>query len=209
MLGLQVLRRLRCQGLSQLQTIKCREILSRCASSSPADSPFGDLIRTESEKRVPLPGYEAVDKLENADDNVRKIFDLEFASRKEKSKHEMASIVEKYRRCEGDTGSLEVQVATLSLRIKLLTEHLQLHRKDKSCLQRLIQLVQRRRRLLLKMKEFKPNTYHYALTGLHLKPPTVWKYQYKNNKKIQGKGKRAKYVKQRWEDLYNLEYRTK
>lgn len=47
--------------------------------------------------------------LPSADDNVRKIFDLEFASRKEKSKHEMASIVEKYRRSEGDTGSLEVQ----------------------------------------------------------------------------------------------------
>jgi hypothetical protein len=45
----------------------------------------------------------------SADGNVQKIFGMDFASRREKSKLEMANIVEKYRRFDGDTGSLEVQ----------------------------------------------------------------------------------------------------
>ena len=45
----------------------------------------------------------------SADDSVRKIFDLEFASRREQGKKEMAEMVELYRRQEGDTGSIEVQ----------------------------------------------------------------------------------------------------
>jgi hypothetical protein len=57
-------------------------------------------------------------------------------------------------------------------------------------------LVQRRRKFLISMKGFKPDTYHNALTGLQLKPPKVWKYQYKNNKRVRGKGRKAKYVSQ-------------
>ena len=87
-------------------------------------------------------------------------------------------------------------VATLTLRVKLLSEHLQLHRKDKSCLRRLIQLVQRRRRLMLVLKEFKPNSYHHLLSTLKLKPPAVTSYQYKNRQvKAKGKGRsKTKYV---------------
>ena len=45
----------------------------------------------------------------SADNTVQKIFDLEFASQREKYKHEMAKILEKHRLFEGDTGSAEVQ----------------------------------------------------------------------------------------------------
>jgi small subunit ribosomal protein S15 len=49
---------------------------------------------------------------------------------------------------ESDTGSVEVQVAILTARIKELTEHLKLHHKDNSTRRGLQNMVSRRRRLL-------------------------------------------------------------
>jgi len=57
-------------------------------------------------------------------------------------------IKEEYKLHERDTGSVEVQVALLSKRIKELTEHLQKHKKDHSSRRGLIMLVSKRRRLL-------------------------------------------------------------
>ena len=41
------------------------------------------------------------------------------------SKEKKQAIMKEYARCEGDTGSPEVQVAVLTARIQELTEHLQ------------------------------------------------------------------------------------
>lgn len=49
---------------------------------------------------------------------------------------------------ETDTGSVEVQVAILTARIKELTEHLKIHKKDNSTRRGLQNMVSRRRRLL-------------------------------------------------------------
>lgn len=59
-----------------------------------------------------------------------------------------ASIKKEYRVHEKDTGSVEVQVALLSQRIKELTDHLQKHVKDHSSRRGLIGMVSRRRTLL-------------------------------------------------------------
>jgi small subunit ribosomal protein S15 len=59
-----------------------------------------------------------------------------------------ATIKEEYRLHEQDTGSVEVQVALLSERIRDLTEHLKVHKKDHSSRRGLIMLVNKRRRLL-------------------------------------------------------------
>jgi small subunit ribosomal protein S15 len=49
---------------------------------------------------------------------------------------------------EGDTGSPEVQIALLTARINMLTDHLKLHKKDHHSRRGLLMLVGRRRRLL-------------------------------------------------------------
>ncbi|HMP75603.1 MAG TPA: 30S ribosomal protein S15 [Kiritimatiellia bacterium] len=59
-----------------------------------------------------------------------------------------ADIKQEYQLHAKDTGSVEVQVAILSQRIKELTEHLQKHVKDHSSRRGLIGLVGQRRRLL-------------------------------------------------------------
>ena len=49
---------------------------------------------------------------------------------------------------EGDTGSPEVQIAILSQRIRELTEHLKVHKKDNHSRRGLLKMVGKRRRLL-------------------------------------------------------------
>jgi small subunit ribosomal protein S15 len=53
-----------------------------------------------------------------------------------------------YKTHEQDTGSVEVQVALLTSRIKELTEHLRTHKKDHSSRRGLIMMVNQRRKLL-------------------------------------------------------------
>ena len=57
-------------------------------------------------------------------------------------------IIEEYKTHEGDTGSPEVQVALLTERIRQLTEHLKIHKKDHASRRGLLMLVGRRSSLL-------------------------------------------------------------
>ena len=57
-------------------------------------------------------------------------------------------LVETYGRNGADTGSTEVQIALLSRRIAILTEHMRMHKKDHHSRRGLLKLVGQRRRLL-------------------------------------------------------------
>ena len=59
-----------------------------------------------------------------------------------------AETIEQHRHHETDTGSPEVQIAIMTERIRMLTEHLREHRKDHASRRGLLKLVGRRRRLL-------------------------------------------------------------
>ena len=71
------------------------------------------------------------------------------------SQIDKAAIQGQYQRHERDTGSSDVQIAVLTKRIELLTEHLKENRKDHSSRHGLIKMVSARRRLLdyLKSKD--------------------------------------------------------
>jgi small subunit ribosomal protein S15 len=58
------------------------------------------------------------------------------------------SIIAEHRLHGTDTGSPEVQIALLTERINMLTEHLKVHKKDHHSRRGLLMLVGRRRRLL-------------------------------------------------------------
>jgi small subunit ribosomal protein S15 len=57
-------------------------------------------------------------------------------------------LVSKFGDSAADTGRTEVQIALLTDRINMLTEHLRTHRKDHHSRRGLLMLVGRRRRLL-------------------------------------------------------------
>ena len=64
------------------------------------------------------------------------------------SQIDKAAIQEQYQRHEKDTGASDVQIAVLTKRIEVLTEHLKQNRKDHSSRHGLIKMVSARRRLL-------------------------------------------------------------
>jgi small subunit ribosomal protein S15 len=72
------------------------------------------------------------------------------------TKEKKTEIVSEYRQHDSDTGSPEVQVALLSERIRELTEHFKIHKKDHHSRRGLLKLVGQRRRLLdyLKKRDF-------------------------------------------------------
>jgi len=57
-------------------------------------------------------------------------------------------IIADYRTHDGDTGSPEVQIALLSDRIRHLTDHLKVHKKDHASRRGLLKMVGRRSALL-------------------------------------------------------------
>jgi len=59
-----------------------------------------------------------------------------------------SEIIERFAQHKGDTGSPEVQIALLTERIRHLTEHMRVHKKDFHSQRGLLMLVGRRRRLL-------------------------------------------------------------
>lgn len=68
-------------------------------------------------------------------------------------------IISKYAREKGDTGSPEVQIALLSVRIESLTAHLNEHKKDNHSRRGLLGLVQKRRRLKNYLQKTNPEAF--------------------------------------------------
>jgi len=71
------------------------------------------------------------------------------------NKEIQSEILSKYGKSNSDTGSSEVQIALFTHRIRHLTEHLKLNKKDYNTEYSLVKMVGRRRRLLdyLKAKD--------------------------------------------------------
>ena len=64
------------------------------------------------------------------------------------NKEAKAGIVKKYGGTEKDTGKAEVQIVIMTTRVKELTEHLKIHKKDFHSRRGLLKMVGQRRRLL-------------------------------------------------------------
>ncbi|MDA1189054.1 MAG: 30S ribosomal protein S15 [Chloroflexi bacterium] len=84
-------------------------------------------------------------------------------------KTQKQEIAEQYRVNENDTGSTEVQIATLTTRITELTDHLRTHRHDESSRRGLIKMVGRRRRLLRYLNNESTDRYRTIVAKLGLR----------------------------------------
>lgn len=80
-------------------------------------------------------------------------------------------VIEQYATHEGDTGSPEVQIAILTKRIVLLTEHLKFHKKDHHSRRGLLKMVGQRRNMLDYLRRSDIERYRAlgAKLGLRLK----------------------------------------
>ena len=78
-------------------------------------------------------------------------------------------IIREHRLHETDTGSPEVQVATLTARINGLTDHLREHRHDHSTRRGLLKLVGQRRRQLGYLNKTDVGRYRNLIASLGLR----------------------------------------
>ncbi len=80
-----------------------------------------------------------------------------------------AEIKNEFKRSEQDTGSADVQVALLTARIKELTDHLKMHKKDHSSRRGLIMMVNKRRKLLTYLQKEDDGRYKELIAKLGLR----------------------------------------
>ncbi len=80
-----------------------------------------------------------------------------------------AEIIKEYGRTPNDTGSPEVQVALLTERINVLTEHLKENKKDHHSRRGLLQMVGKRRGLLDYLKRTDLESYRALIAKLGLR----------------------------------------
>lgn len=85
------------------------------------------------------------------------------------NQEEKQRIIEEFRINEKDTGSVEVQVAILTARIRHLTEHLKLHPKDFHSRRGLMKMVGRRRKFLKFLRKSNPESYKSLIEKLGLR----------------------------------------
>lgn len=85
------------------------------------------------------------------------------------SKDTKRGIIGQYRLHEQDSGSAEVQIALLTERIKTLTEHFKIHKKDHHSRRGLLKMVGQRRRLLDYLKATRVDRYRVLVRELGLR----------------------------------------
>ncbi len=80
-----------------------------------------------------------------------------------------AEVIAENARSQGDTGSAEVQVAILTVRIANLTEHFKTHKKDNHSRRGLLKMVSQRRRLLDHLNKVDSARYQALISKLGLR----------------------------------------
>ena len=83
-------------------------------------------------------------------------------------KNEKEKILKEFAQHEGDTGSPEVQIALLSERIERLSEHLKDHKQDIHSRRGLLQMLNKRRRILIYLTKKDPDRYKAIVQKLGL-----------------------------------------
>jgi small subunit ribosomal protein S15 len=72
---------------------------------------------------------------------------------------QIQEIVTQFGKNKNDTGSSQVQVALLTARIRSLTDHVKINKKDNHSRRGLVLLVSQRKKLLKYMRRINPDSY--------------------------------------------------
>jgi small subunit ribosomal protein S15 len=85
------------------------------------------------------------------------------------TKESKQAIIDKFRLHQEDSGSPEVQVALLTEKIRYLTEHFKVHKRDHASRRGLLRMVGQRRRLLDYLKATEVDRYRKVVKDLGLR----------------------------------------
>ena len=78
-------------------------------------------------------------------------------------------IISKYGKSDTDSGTPEVQIALLTQRIRDLTEHLKIHKKDKHTRHGLVKLVSQRKKFVKYLIRTNPEAYPKLIKDLGIR----------------------------------------
>ncbi len=78
-------------------------------------------------------------------------------------KKEKSDIIDEFKIHKGDTGSPEIQIALLAKKIEKLTDHLKEHKKDHHSRRGLLKTVNKRRRLLMYLRNKDEDRYQKVI----------------------------------------------
>ncbi|MEC7596304.1 MAG: 30S ribosomal protein S15 [Pseudomonadota bacterium] len=79
------------------------------------------------------------------------------------------AIIKEYQKDPSDTGSVDVQIALLTARIRHLTDHFKTHKKDHHSRRGLLRLVSQRKKLLAYIKNNDLTAYANLISKLGLR----------------------------------------
>ena len=85
------------------------------------------------------------------------------------SKEEKQGYIDKFGKRSNDTGSSEVQIAILTHRIRELTSHVEVHKKDHHTRRGLVQLVAKRKKLLKYLRRSSAESYLKLIKDLSIR----------------------------------------
>lgn len=85
------------------------------------------------------------------------------------TKEDKKKAIQSFRVNQNDTGSCDVQIALLTLRINNLSQHFKTHQKDHHSRQGLLEMIGHRRRLLDYLKKSDSKRYQEILKRLDLR----------------------------------------
>ena len=78
-------------------------------------------------------------------------------------------IISKYGKTKQDSGSAESQIALLTQRIRDLTEHVKVHKKDNHTRHGLVKLVSQRKKMMKYLKRNNPESYIKLIKDLGIR----------------------------------------
>jgi len=104
-----------------------------------------DLSVGEVDMKSPKPGYENVPELLTADENVRRIFSLEYATHADVMKKRVDEVLRKVQEHPLDVRSLEVKIAKSTVNIRNSITYCLQSRNNKVAKGKLIELIHKRR----------------------------------------------------------------
>ncbi len=78
-------------------------------------------------------------------------------------------IISKYGKNNSDSGSAESQIALLTQRIRDLTEHVKVHKKDKHTRHGLVKLVSQRKKMIKYLIKTNPESYTKLIKDLGIR----------------------------------------
>ncbi len=85
------------------------------------------------------------------------------------TKERKSEVLKEFARTEGDTGSVEVQVALLTERINEVTDHLRIHKHDEHSRRGLFMMVGKRKKLLRYLESEDIERYRALISKLNIR----------------------------------------